>query len=63
MSPVNSFKFQRPAAQKYRQGNRMILNDFDACQEALRKIDLSEAALPIYHGRFLNENADVYCKL
>lgn len=41
----------------------MILNDFDACQEALRKIDLSEAALPIYHGRFLNENADVYCKL
>lgn len=41
----------------------MVLNEFDAYREALRKVDLSEAALPIYHGRLLVENADVYCKV
>lgn len=41
----------------------MVLNEFDVYREALKKIDLSEAALPIYHGRLLTENADVFCKL
>lgn len=37
-----------------------LVNDFEVWQEALKKIDLNEGALPIYHGRILRENAKEY---
>lgn len=41
----------------------MILNEFDAYQEALRKINLNEEVMPIYKGKVLTENVDTYCKI
>lgn len=41
----------------------MILNEFDAYQEALKKINLNEEVMPIYKGRILTENVDIYCKI
>lgn len=41
----------------------MILNDFDAYTAALKKINLNESAMPIYRGRILTENVDIYCKI
>ena len=41
----------------------MILNEFDAYQAALKKINLDEEVMPIYKGRILTENADTYCKI
>ena len=41
----------------------MILNEFDAYQEALKKINLNEEVMPIYKGRLLMENVDMYCKI
>ena len=40
-----------------------LMNDFEVWQEALKKIDLSEGALPVYHGRILRENAKEYQKM
>lgn len=40
-----------------------LVNDFEVWQEALKKIDLNEGALPIYHGRILRENAKEYQKM
>lgn len=41
----------------------MILNEFDVYQNALKKINLNEGALPIYKGRILSENVDSYFKI
>ena len=41
----------------------MILNEFDVYQNALKKINLNEGALPIYKGRILSENVDTYYKI
>ena len=41
----------------------MILNEFDAYQAALRKINLNEEVMPIYKGKVLTENVDTYCKI
>ncbi len=41
----------------------MILNEFDAYQAALRKINLNEEAMPVYNGKILTENVDTYCKI
>ena len=40
-----------------------LVNDFEVWQDALKKIDLNEGALPIYHGRILRENAKEYQKM
>ena len=40
-----------------------LLNDFDIWQEALKKIDLNESALPIYNGKMLFENAKTYMQM
>ena len=40
-----------------------LTNDFEIWQQALKKIDLNESALPIYHGRILRENAKEYQKM
>lgn len=40
-----------------------ILNEFDACQAALKKIDLDEEVMPFVRGKLLTENVDVYAKI
>ena len=40
-----------------------LVNDFEVWQDALKKIDLNEGALPIYHGRILRANAKEYQKM
>lgn len=39
-----------------------IFNDFDLCQEALKKVDLTEAAMPIVRG-IVVEDVDTYNKI
>ena len=39
-----------------------IFNDFDLCQEAMKKIDLSEAAMPVVRGVIV-EDVDTYNKI
>ena len=41
----------------------MILNEFDAYREALKKVNLNEEVMPIYKGRLLTENVELYCKI
>lgn len=41
----------------------MVLNEFDAYREALKKINLNEEVMPIYKGRLLTENVEIYCKI
>jgi hypothetical protein len=41
----------------------MILNEFDACLAALKKVKLDEEVMPIHNGRVLTENVDTYCKI
>ena len=39
-----------------------IFNDFDLCQEAMKKIDLSEAVMPVVRGMIV-EDVDTYNKI
>ena len=41
----------------------MILNEFDAYREALKKININEEVMPIYKGKLLTENVEIYCKI
>lgn len=41
----------------------MVLNEFDAYREALKKVNLNEEVMPIYNGRLLTENVEYYCKI
>lgn len=41
----------------------MILTELDVYADALKKINLNEEVMPIYKGRVLTENVDIYCKI
>lgn len=41
----------------------MVLNEFDVYREALKKVNLNEEVMPIYKGRLLTENVELYCKI
>lgn len=43
---------------------REILTEFDELQEAMKRVNLNEEAMPIYAGKVLvNENAESYKKM
>ena len=40
-----------------------ILTEFDVLQEAMKRIDMDEVAMPIHNGRVITENRESYCKM
>lgn len=41
----------------------MILNEFDAYREALKKVNLNEEVMPYVRGKLLTENVEIYAKI
>ena len=42
---------------------RETLTEFEELQEALKRVDMNEIAMPVHNGKVVTENRESYCKM